>query len=340
MLEVVSGGLLTTVQDLGRTGFTDLGVPRGGAVDQISLTIANALVANPPGAAALEMTLLGPDLRVLAPLEIAVAGADLGGVVRPGGRRLTPGKAHLLQAGDELAFPGPTALGRGARSYLALAGGIDVPVVLGSRSTCLVGGFGGLDGAPLRPGARLAPLAPGTDRGKATGRLGGRIWPGGPFPAVDRPPGGALIRILAGPHLAGLGRGTMATLCDRTWTVRPESDRMGIRLAGEPILRPPSADLLSLGMSWGSIQVPPDGEPIVLLADHQPTGGYPVAAVAITADLPILGQLAPADRLRFQLTTAAVAREALVAQRQALAESAARLAESDPWTDLASWAGG
>ncbi len=155
-IEIVEPGLLLTVQDLGRRGFEHLGVPRAGAADTASLAAANVLAGNDAGAAALEATLLGPMIRALRDVTVGLAGADLAPVAHPAGRRLELGRAHRLRAGEILECTEAGDPDRGCRLYLAVSGGIDVPLVLGSRSTSLVGSFGGLGGSPLRSGAVLA----------------------------------------------------------------------------------------------------------------------------------------------------------------------------------------
>lgn len=323
MLEVVSGGLLTTIQAAGRPHVGHLGVPEGGACDPWSLAVANLLLGNRIDAPALELTLLGPVLTVREPLAVGLAGADLGAVVRPsegGERRVEPGTSIALQPGDELAFPGPAEGERGARAYLALPGGIDIPVVLGSASTCLAGGFGGLDGRALRAGDQLRPARAGGDAPV-------RRWAG------PRAPGSVeeieTLRVLP---IDGGNRDGGPTLPDaleeivaEPWTVAAASNRMAVRLEGGRQRRRGEHGLASFGLPWGGIQLPPDGAPIVLLADRQTTGGYPLAGVVIAADRPVLGQLRPGRRVRLVRTTHADARAALVAQRAALDAGAAAL---------------
>ena len=340
-LEVLTPGLLTTVQDAGRPGLGHLGVPRSGAADPWSLAVANLLLENDAGRAVLECTVVGPDLRVLWDTVVGLAGADLGAFVRPSGRRLRPNSADRLAAGEMLSMPGgPT--GRGSlRAYLAVPGGLAVPPVLGSRSTCLAGAFGGLDGRPLRTGDRLGQLADVTPEDAA--RWVGRTWPARPA----EPAPGAVVRVLPGPEL-NADREQLAAaareLVAGTWTVGPASDRQAIRLAGSwrdaaPVI-PASGEWLSHGVVPGTIQLPPDGRPIVLLADAQPTGGYPVIAVAIAADLPILGQLAPGADVRFETVEPSTARAAWSERQAALAAGNRRLREAAGWDDLWRSAGG
>jgi 5-oxoprolinase (ATP-hydrolysing) subunit C len=335
MLEVLEPGFLSTVQDGGRPAFTDLGVPVGGACDRWSLAVANLLLANPPDAAALEVTLSGPELRVLRRCVIGLAGADLGAHVVDEGRQIAPGTAHLVHAGTRIAFGagggGPGSGGGpegGARAYLAVAGGIDVPPILGSRGTSLGGGFGGLDGRPLRHGDRIVGKRP--DDVAAAGRR----WPGRVAMTL---PAGSIRLLPAPPTLARPVAGAFEALLGSRWRVAPASDRMGLRLEGRALpanLRTAGA-LPSRGVIPGAVQVPPGGAPIVLLMDAQTVGGYPVAGVVPTVDLPILGQLRPGAGFRFLATTLTDARAAQLAQRRDLAEAARLLANTEDWYAVA-----
>ena len=319
VLEIIDPGLLLSVQDGGRAGLAGEGVTSGGAADRHSLAVANALVGNPPDAAALEATLLGPTVRALARVTIGLAGT-MAGSVAGSGERVEPGATVTLRAGDTLTLDAAT----GARGYLAVPGGVDVPLVLRSRSTALGAGFGGLDGRALRAGDRMATtceaVAPPTR------------WPGAPAPpAVSaRSP----LRVLPGPHAALLGADAVDAFLAATWTVSRTSDRMGLRLDGDAIPGAPPAELASHGVVAGTVQLPPDRRPIVLLVDHQPTGGYPVIAVVITGDLDRLGQLAPGASVRFTRTTPAGAREALANADQALDDALAHLRDASRWDEL------
>ena len=328
---VLDGGLLTTVQDAGRPDWTHLGVPESGAADPWSLAVANLLVGNESAAAALEMTLVGPTLAVHAAVSIGLAGADLGARIR-GGRRLAPGRSHRLAADDvlEISGDGPTEPGAGSRAYLAIPGGVDVPAVLGSRSTCLAGGFGGLDGRPLRLGDQI------TATGAAATVLGPElVWPdaevGGGSRAVAAP---ATLRVVAGPA-DGLD-----ALVAREWRVGFAADRIGVRLDGDPVVEGIGDETTTHGVPWGAIQVPPDGRPIVLGADHQTTGGYRVVGVVISADLPLLGQLRPGAAVRLVATNRVAALVALQDRRSGLLAGAAALRDAAGWDALIESAGG
>jgi biotin-dependent carboxylase-like uncharacterized protein len=292
MLEVLEPGLLTTVQDRGRPAATAWGVPAGGACDTWSLAVANALAGNPPDAAALEITLAGPTLRALADTYVGLAGADLDAHLDDEEVPLSPGTARLLRRGQTLTF-GAAAGEAGVRAYLAMHGGIDVPPVLGSRSTCLIGGFGGLAGRRLAPG----DVVGAGSAGRPTVRPAG--WPTAGFdPALEamrRP-----LRVLPGPDVDRLAQGAFDQFRESDYQVTVRADRQALVLDGPPLpVDPAGGAMLSAGVVWGAVQLPPDGQPICLLADHQTVGGYPVLAVVISADLPLLGQLGPADTLRF-----------------------------------------
>jgi biotin-dependent carboxylase-like uncharacterized protein len=334
MLEVVDGGLLTTVQDAGRPDWTHIGVPTSGAADAWSLAVANLLVGNDRGEAALEMTIVGPRLRARHGGVIALAGADLGARIA-GGPRLAVGRTHAVAATDVIEFDRDERSrgcgDGGARCYLAIPGGVDVPVVLGSRSTCLPGGFGGVEGRVLRAGDVIAA------RGGA----------GVPRPAAD------LVWPRAAEDLAGLegtepvtlrivpGTGPgIEELLDIVWRVSAAADRVGIRLDGGVLPERARGEVLTHGIPPGAIQVPPDGRPIILAADHQTTGGYRAPAVVIGADLRHVGQLVPGVDVRFERTDLAAADAALRAQRDELAAGAAAMREAAGWHRLATMAGG
>ena len=319
VLEVLDPGLLTTVQDGGRPELATEGITRGGAADRWSLAVANALVGNPADAAALELTIAGPTLRPLRAITVGLAGT-IGGRIPGRGLAVAPGTAVTLQPGDTLHLDGPAT---GARGYLAVPGGVDVPVVLGSRSTALGAGFGGLEGRPLRAGDRIRATAPDDALVRNPAR-----WP------TEAAPAPGPIRVLLGPHATDLGAGASRALLAGPWAVGPASDRMGIRLAGRPIPGDAYAELPSLGVVEGSVQLPPDGLPIVLLADHQPTGGYPVIAVVITADLDRLAQLPPGAPIQLAMTTLEAARTAREAPRESFAAGVAALRADAGWDEL------
>jgi KipI family sensor histidine kinase inhibitor len=297
VLEVIAPGLLTTVQDLGRSGYQRLGVPASGAVDLLAMRAANALVGNPAGAAGLEITVEGPTLRFLEGARIAITGADLQPVLRsPAGTQwpLPLWQSVFVRRGSVLECVG---LRSGCRGYLAVAGGICLPLVMGSRSTYLPGEFGGQQGRRLQAGDILAVASPGGHLASQAGR-----W----LPPDSRPnySDAPTVRAVLGPHQSHFGAEALVTLFAQEYQVAAASDRMGLRLQGEPLYYKGPGHLASFGMALGSIQVPPDGQPIVLLADRQTAGGYPVVATVIRADVPLLAQCLPGQsRVRFQAIT-------------------------------------
>ena len=294
---VLRPGLFTTIQDAGRWGHQSSGVPVSGAVDLVSHRTANALVGNAPEAATIEATLIGPELRVDAVATIAVTGADLGATLD--GAPMALHAPLRCRPGSTLQFSERRA---GARAYVAFDGGIAVPPVLGSRATHAVAGLGGFDGRPLAAGACL-PLAPSSSP-PARQRLD-----------LPRAAGGGVrVRVVPGPQDDWFPDEAFELLQRQRFRVSAHSDRMGYRLQGGRIPRLPDREMISDATFPGAIQVPGSGEPIVLMADRQTTGGYPQIGVVITADLPLAAQLAPGDWIEFQVCTRSEALAALVAQ--------------------------
>ncbi len=311
-IEVLAPGLLTSVQDAGRPGWRHLGVARAGAADGWSLAVANLLVGNPVEAAALEITLQGPTLRFPRGGRIAITGATVDahcdGEPVPGWRTVD------LPAGAQV-FLGHCR--RGARAYLAIAGGVDVPRVLGSRSTDLRAGFGGQQGRALRTGDLLPT---GAARSVAPARLTvARRWVE-PRPTLDfdLP---ALLRYLPGSERTN----PADALAERVWRVAPRSDRQGLRLAGDALALAGSPPAWSEAVSPGTIQLPPDGQPIVLGADAQTIGGYPRIGHVIAADGSRMAQLRPGEEVWFLPIDGDGAARALRARQAALARLALAL---------------
>lgn len=296
LFEVLDPGMLTTVQDRGRYGYQRYGVPVSGAMDSFALRAANRLVANPDTAAALEMTLLGPRLRVLAATTIALAGADLGAVID--GQPLPLWESVSVHEGAALWFQGPRD---GIRGYLAVAGGIDVPIILGSRSTYLRSRLGGLEGRALVSGDVLEGVQTAAPGGHRT------------FPADQRPAYGHdhPLRVVLGPQDDRFTSEGLLTFFCSTYQVTPQSDRMGCRLTGPPIEHRAGPDIVSDGSPLGAVQVAGDGMPIVLMADRGTAGGYTKIATVISADVARLAQATPGDRVHFQPVTVEEAHEIL-----------------------------
>jgi antagonist of KipI len=280
-LEVLDGGLLTTVQDLGRYGYERYGVPVAGAMDDFALRAANRLVGNPPDAAALELTLAGPRLRATEECLIAAAGADLG--LRVNGWDLPPWMAVFVRQGWTIEFTGRRA---GCRAVMAVAGGVDVPPVMGSRSTYLSGGFGGIEGRALQRG----DLIPVGQVSFPLPERAGRTFPRRLIPSYGDTPE---IRVVLGPQDDYFTEDGIATFLSGEYEVSPASDRMGCRLQGSPIAHKDATGIISDGIPPGAVQVPPDGQPIVMLADRQTTGGYPKIATVASVDIPLLAQCVP-----------------------------------------------
>lgn len=297
---VIRPGMLTTVQDAGRFGFQHLGVPAAGPMDWWSYEAANRLAGNDCGAAALEITLIGPELELTASAIAAVVGANFELTVS--GRPLPSNEAFLVEAGERLAFGTRRS---GARAYLAFAGAIAVPDVMGSRATHVKGALGGLQGRALRRGD-VVPL------GETSPRPLAAITIAVPHLPLASP---VTLRAIEGPERC------QAAFWESTFTVSSHSDRMGYRLDGAMLDAP--GDHLSSAVAMGTVQITPSGTCVLLMADRATSGGYGRAATVITADLPVAGQLAPGDALRFRRVSLADAREAEAAMRARLPEAAA-----------------
>jgi biotin-dependent carboxylase-like uncharacterized protein len=284
MIRVLEPGPQTTVQDGGRRGQLRYGIPPSGPVDARSFALANRLVGNPDGAAGLEFTLIGPRLRAEAPCVIAVTGADAPVTVND-----APAAAWTtvtLAAGDVVKIGAARA---GVRGYVAFGGGVDVPVVLGSRATYLRGRLGGLEGRALRRDDVLrlgATAGPARRRAVATRAI--PDWRPEP-----------VLRVVLGPQADRFTDEGIAALLGGSYEVLPQSDRMGARLQGPRIAHARGHDIISDGIAPGAVQVPGDGQPIVLLVDRQTTGGYTKIATVCSFDIPRVGQAKPGQRVRF-----------------------------------------
>jgi antagonist of KipI len=309
---VKSAGFLTSVQDLGRTGYRQSGVSLGGALDSFALRVANALVGNDDSAAGLELTFGSVRLRFADDRIVAWCGGAF--TVRIGDQDLPAGHAALVARDQELILAAPPA---GSRAWLAFSGGIDVAPVLGSRSTDLRGNFGGHEGRALRDGDTL-PLF--KERRFATAVLvGRRLQTAAPWISEGSAPApwavianrDRFLRIVRGPDRDRFTPEAQASLGATPFLVTPDSDRMGARLEGPNLERVDSGDLLSEAVAPGTLQVPPNGKPILLLGDCQTIGGYPKIAHVITVDLPIAAQLWPGDLVRFHEVSLAEAHEFL-----------------------------
>jgi antagonist of KipI len=295
MFRVISPGVQSLVQDLGRPGLSSIGVPGGGAADRLSLVVGNRLVGNPDGAPAVELAMLGLEAVFERDAIVCLAGSPaVASIEGRETRRFETWTPTRLHAGERLRI---RAIGPGLRTYLCIAGGVRVPLVLGSASTLAGAGLGGFHGRALRAGDEIEcgePVGePRTPRASLASWMQGRL----------RPP---RLRVVEGVDAPSLGRESLDAILAASFTVGLQSNRVGLRLeaAGgvpEALSKASSGRMPSMGMSCGAIELPPGGEPLLLGVDHPTTGGYPVLACVIEADLPALGQLAPRDHVRFEL---------------------------------------
>ena len=303
MIHIIKPGALTTVQDLGRVGLAHLGVSPAGAADSISFRIANLLVGNDFNTAAFELTLLGPTLEFEVEATIAISGSSTSAA-------LPMNEAFSVPAGTRIAFG---SLMDRARAYLAVRGGLEVPEVLNSRSTFLPAKIGGYEGRPLKAGDRIAI---GREAPRPCRRLPIEMGRG---LRLDGP-----IRVTRSTQSDWFDGEMMNRFLQQTFTVSNESNRSGVRLVGQPIVPSNRSELLTEGVALGAVQVPPDGQPIILFVDQQTTGGYPKITNVIAADIPRLGQLRPRDTVTFQCVEIAYAIELLRQQERELAQAFAQ----------------
>jgi len=305
-LRVLTPGLLTTLQDLGRYGYAHLGVSASGPADSLSARICNRLVGNDDSASVLEMTLVGAHFEFGCDALIALAGADfaatLDGTPVPMYEPVRARAGAILRCGSA-----PT----GARSYVAIAGGFAITPVLGSTSTHVMSGIGGLAGRALKRGDML-PLKPAG--AAAQPRKLDRSFVQQLRPRTS-------LRVTPGPQHHVFGEDGIKKLCSQAYLVSEDSNRVGLRLQGRAIEASREQRMLTEGAALGAIQVPPGGQPIILFVEHQTTGGYPKVANVISADLPSVGQLRPRDEIRFELVTMQQATELLKEQEQTLKEA-------------------
>lgn len=303
-ITVLNPGLLTTVQDQGRWGYQQFGVPVSGACDPHSAAMANIFVSNDPGEGVLECTLMGPQLRFDCDEVIAITGGDLSPSLD--GKPIPTYTAVEVKAGQTLRFGAPKT---GCRAYLAVAGGFDIPKVMGSQSTYMKAALGGLDGRKLQKGDVLKLKAPVATFANIRQR---HISP----EFLPRPV--YTLRVILGPQDDAFTEKGVADFLGSEYTVTQEFDRMGCRMEGPVIEHKNGGDIISDGIAFGAIQVPGAGKPILMLADHQTTGGYTKIANVITADFRLAGQLKGGDKVRFEKVTVAQAQELLRCQRESM----------------------
>ena len=316
-IDITRAGFLTSVQDLGRLGFRQFGVSVGGALDSHALRVANLLVGNDESAAGLEITLGGLRLHFVDDRIVAWCGGGFD--VRLGSTSVAAGHAALVRSGQELMFNQPKV---GCRCWLGISGEIDVPIVLGSRSTDLRTNFGGFDGRALRDGDEIA-LGKNSKHAQSLVDLlrEQRISPWSPphdwsSPAQREP----ILRGMRGSDWNRFNDVAIQRFTNEVFIVSPDSDRMGVRLEGIELKRNHDIDLISEAVVPGTIQVPPGGKPIVLLGDCQTIGGYPKIAHVISVDLPIAAQLRVGDRVRFHEVSLTEAHQLLAERERDLAE--------------------
>jgi antagonist of KipI len=299
--KMMETGFLTSVQDLGREGYERFGVPVSGAMDRFALAAANRLVGNPGEAAGLEFFLQGPAQRVVGDCLIAAAGCGL--ELQVNRRRFPMWMSVYVKHGSLLslvAAPTGTAEPASTWGYLAVSGGINVPQVMGSRSTYLPGGFGGWQGRALLSGDEL-PVGLAASGGSALRALAGRFLPVKFRPAYSDTP---QVEVILGPQAQAFSEAGLQALLNSEYKVTTSSNRMGYRLEGAVIEHSAPADILSDGIVFGSVQVPAAGQPIVMMSDHQTTGGYTKITTVVSADLPLVAQCPPeTGRIRFRVTS-------------------------------------
>lgn len=283
-IRIQQPGLFTTVQDLGRWGYGQFGMSVAGAMDAYAMRVGNILLGNPENAPVLEMTLLGPSLIFDGNAYFTLTGADLQPSLN--GQSIDMWNVHLARSGDRLTFGGTSS---GCRAYFAVAGGFDVLLVMGSASTYLRGTLGGYQGRALQAGDRLASKP-----------LSSPALPGFTLPKDKLPDYHDTIRVILGPQDDAFTQEGLNTFFSAEYIVSPQADRMGYRLEGPQIEHADSADIISDGIALGAIQVPSHGQPIIMLADRQTTGGYTKIANVISVDIPSVAQKKPGDTLRFE----------------------------------------
>jgi len=280
-----TGGMLTSVQDEGRFGYQQLGVSPAGPMDARAFRIANILVGNQMGVGALETTYLGPTILFESDCVVAITGADMSPMIDHSPAPLY--RVIPIRSGQRLKFD---ALKHGARGYIAVSGGLDIPIMMGSRSTLIRNRLGGVEGRAIKAGDRVALLSPKSDLPNMDER-----W----LPVERYPKQGFFLRAIRGPQDGRFTRQGIKTFYQRAFTISKEFDRMGCRLEGPVIEQTDGANIMTDGLVAGSVQVPGNGQPIIMLADRQSTGGYTKIATVISVDLPLLAQAKPGDSLSF-----------------------------------------
>lgn len=304
-LKVIQPGMLSTIQDRGRYGYQRYGMPTAGAMDTFALRAANALLGNDDNAACIEATVLGPRIEILSDTSIAITGANVS--PRLDSEPIPMWQPVAASKGSRLELRGPKD---GMRGYLAIVGGIDVPKIMGSRATYMKAAIGGVEGRPLRAGDILNALEE-TPGASATVR---HI----PTEAIPRYGSAHELRVVLGPQRAAFTQAGIDTFLSETYTVSIHSDRMGYRLEGKPIEHADGPDVISDGTPLGTIQVPGDGQPIILLSDRGTTGGYTKIATVISTDISKVAQAMPGHSVKFRAISVEEAQEAYRSQEALL----------------------
>ena len=299
-IKFLNGGFLTTIQDMGRTGYQESGMSVSGVMDQRSAALANILVGNDENEGVMEVTLMGPMAEFTADNIIAVTGANLGAKLN--GKELPMYQAVQVHKGDSLSFAGMFS---GSRAYVAFAGGMDIPVIMGSKSTNLKSRVGGYEGRKLGAGDEIAFTAPKTTLPNMHLR---KIKPDD-FTATEQ-----VLRVVMGPQDDYFTEKGLDTFLSATYAFTNESDRMGCRCEGEVIEHKNGGDIITDGIAFGAIQVPSHGQPIIMMADHQTTGGYTKIASVISVDLPKVAQSRPGYKVKFHKVSIEEAQELYIAQ--------------------------
>lgn len=309
MLSIRKSGLQTAVQDLGRTGFQRYGVIASGVMDPFAHRIANLLAGNAETSPTLEIALSGPVIEFETDHYIAICGGDLSPSLD--GQPLAMWRGHFVQKGSVLSFGEPK---RGARSYLAVAGSFDVPPVMDSHSTYLRAGIGGFEGRALKNGDILKTLPIAPERMNALKNQNAQTpdWLIPPARYHEQP----VVRMMPGRQYALFNEASRTRIFEETFTVSANSDRMGYRLEGPELALEKQEELISEAVAFGSVQVPADGNPIVLLADRQTTGGYPKIGQVASVDLPLVSQLKPGESLKFRYISTDDAQQLYIEQEQ------------------------
>ncbi len=325
MIHVLKPGQFSTVQDLGRPGYQQYGISVGGALDSFAARVVNMAVGNDDNAALLEFAQTGPELRFERAALVAWTGGEFEATV--GGQNLPRDRAVRVEAGEVVHFG---VARTGLRGWLAVAGGIDVPLVMGSRSTYRRAGLGGHEGRPLATGDQLSTFAPGAwaDALLASLRTRGQratVWSVRPETLGEQAPAGT-VRAMCGPEWDWFTAEAQREFFSSEWEATREADRMGVRLHGAELAQSKPREMISSAVNTGVVQVPPSGQPIVLLPSRQSVGGYPRIAVVAAADVGRFTQLRPGDRVRFSRVATAVALQLQLRRERDLARARMGLA--------------